>query len=219
MSYLLGEGKVAVEVFGVEQHMVANPAFRAEGRDSFLDLADLKKVKTMFKVPDAELGVMAVARALGFGMSEVSASDQDAARYEEFGISFRKNGRPKYSQPVLLMSSETMAYREIAGGLRAAADRTLVTYDDWNDELGCGDVWTLDAFRLQPGMDDGWALVQSASSCATVKAEKHGKVWTITLTMPVLPNGKKTGYGYKAVFDSAKAWYAQELKASRKAGK
>lgn len=210
MSYLMSESRVAVEVFGVEQCMVVNPTSETEGGDTVLNLATLKKAKIVFKVPDTDLGVMAVARALGFGMSAISSDDQDAERYGEFGITFRENGKPKFSEPVLMMSSETMAYREIAGGLRTYPDRTLVTYDDWDEETGCGDVWTLDAFRLHPGMADGWALVQSASSCATVKAEKRGGMWTVTLTMPILPNGRKTGYGYKACFDSAKVWYRDE---------
>ena len=89
MSYLMSESRVAVEVFGVEQCMVVNPTSETEGGDTVLNLATLKKAKIVFKVPDTDLGVMAVARALGFGMSAISSDDQDAERYGEFGITFQ----------------------------------------------------------------------------------------------------------------------------------
>ena len=167
-----------------------------------------------FRVADTEAGIMAVAKALNFGWSDLRRTDDEAEKYAGYGITFKEYGRKaKHSQPIIVIANETMGYREISDDLRPDCYKdTITTYDDWDPDSQCGGTWTVDIYRLRPGLADGWIIIQSSSSCATVTAEKYGSSWLITLKMPLLDNGKTTGHSYEAHFASAKAWYQEQLK-------
>ncbi len=172
-----------------------------------------KTRKKVFNVADTEVGIMAVAKALNFGWSIVRKNDDESEKYSDYGITFDgKEYRTKYSQPVVVIANESLGYREVSGSMLSCREETVITYDDWDAEMQSGSTWTVDIYRLRTGMEDGWFLIQSSSSGAAVKAEKRGSAWRITLSMPIMDNGKATGHWYEAKFASAKTWYREQLK-------
>lgn len=170
------------------------------------DLGELKVQPYGFVVPDNEFGVKAVAAALGHGMSNVSRSHdaECVAMYEKYGL--RGSGKTcSFEEPILLLADETRGYRAAWGGVAEEA------------RLGCWYTcqeagWTVDLYKLRPGLPDGGALVQSKHSAAATMARKIGDKWAIVSAMPVLPNGQRVGKYYESAFRGALNRYVQQMK-------
>lgn len=175
-------------------------------------LADLRVKSWSFEVPDSKTGVMAVAKALGHGMADLSPALGNQEAHDElqknYGIKLKKVKRhsefTSYGQgmtceePVLAISPDTLGYRCVWGGVLEAYDPTA--------ELS-SDGLSMHFYKLHPGMKDGGCLVQSASSSATILARKSGGIWTVTLIMPMLGNGRTVGKSYDSAFRGAYKWY------------
>lgn len=154
-----------------------------------------------FQVTNDWNSLKAVAHALGHGMSELSPMDDDARFYSQYGLHFpHHNNRPNYSKPCLFISESTIGYRAIWGLTTDAFQQHLHT----NAALG----WSIDVYQLSPDLPDGGFLIQSASSAATLMAEKTIDRWTITCSAPVQPDSDQIiGKGYFHAFQSAYQWY------------
>lgn len=166
---------------------------------------DLRHTSWQFTVTDSKLGIIAVAMALGNGMSDLSLEDECAAAYGGLGVSFDKSEhQAKYKKPFIFLSPNTAGYRSIWGGPAEAFTENLVTYSEID--------WSVDVYEFRPNLRDGGILVQSSSSAAFVAAVKKGNVWTLTLTMPMLADGRTVGSAYAKNFRAAWAWYQRQVR-------
>lgn len=171
--------------------------------------ADLDHASWQFRVKDSTAGIKAVAIALGNGMPNLSTSDECAEEYHTLGVEFAEEGCKhflRFHQPNLFFASASSGFRAIWG---SDLNRRIqvAELDTWEEE-----GWSLDVYKLRPNLPNGGFLVQSGNSCAFVMAEKRGSTWTITLTMPITPDGKLVGSVYQANFHAARRWYARHAK-------
>lgn len=179
-------------------------------RESLL-LSDVRVKTWSFQVPDDELGVQTVAKAVGYGMANVdSCCDEFLEVCRKYGMIRKvKDGVEfvEFTKPVFMASLDTRGWRVVWGGVKCNHD-CLVYNDDVPDPSDC----LTDFYDLRPKMEDGGCLVQSSSSSAVIKAEKKASIWTITLTLPILEDGRKVGRGYESCFRSAYNQYCRRLK-------
>lgn len=168
---------------------------------------DLRHVSWQFTVADSRLGIIAVAMALGNGMADLNPNDDCVAAYDGLGVSFDESGRQaKYKKPFIFLSPNTAGYRSIWGGPAEAFVENL-EIDSYFDIC-----WSVDVYGFRPNLGDGGILIQSSSSAAFVAAVKEGNIWTLTLTMPMLADGRTVGSAYAKNFRAAWAWYQRQVR-------
>lgn len=192
------------------------PNSLVRAKDKEFDLLSLKTKSWSFQVPDDKMGVETVARALGNGMADITirSSEECLVACREHGVTpktvKRREGKNSYvtdvlfcKTPVLILAPNSAGCRMVWGGAVDTLSGSVYT----DRELG----WEVDFYDLRPGLKDGGCFVQSSSSSAVIIAEKEGSVWTITLTMPLLPDGQKVGTSYESHFRGAYNRYKRQL--------
>lgn len=167
------------------------------------DLGPDHRIGYEFEVPDNELGISTVARALGYGMSLYKPTSNAA---KELGASINSEGKMDCTYPNLFMSPDTCYYKEVWGGVRAAFDSSIPIWNG-NDEP----LWTTDVYRLRTNLENGGAMVESYSSSASITTEKRGNRWILTLNLPIVSHDEKVGAYYQERFHDAYQWYQHQV--------
>lgn len=152
-----------------------------------------------FTVPDTEIGLRAVAGALGYGMCSPKDSDDCATLYKKWGIYRNKQGFTFFNQPVILLSTKYQPGRRAAWGGVCEVRTTVRPSQDLN--------WEYAVYDLKPGLPDGGILIQSGGNAAIIKAEKRGDYWTIDFTTPINEEGNVIAMRFEACFRHGFNWY------------
>lgn len=195
---------------------VNDPGDTVWTRDGYFDLSDLKTKSWSFQVPDDKMGVETVARALGNGMAGITTRSPKECLVvcREHGITPKtvkhREGKKSYATDVLFCKTPVLVLSHNSNGCRMVWGEVPYTFSG-PDYFTLKHDWWLDFYNLRPGLKDGGCFVQSSSSSAVIMAEKEDSVWTITLTMPLLPDGQKVGTSYESHFRGAYNWHKRQL--------